>query len=534
LRSSAPVTLNEEQTKAVNAIDGIFVVISGPGSGKTTVLIERYKRMMLSGIPLTDMINLTFTHSAAKEMTARSGLLNAENVFRTFHSFALDLVKQERDKIPFSLCETVIPVELQDYQLMFDLCKVYPAINWRVLQERITAWKNNDVSPDQAIEEEQNNGVAYFYALAYRDYEIKCREQGWLDFNSLMKETVNLLETNEEVRNKYKKKYISVDEAQDCDKVQFRMLQLLFGGNIFAVGDENQLIYEWRNAKSGNLTDFARIFPGAQILFLGTNHRSSSSLVRFLKEVLPVDNGLASHMSTYNDEGTPFTITRYADEEEEAQQVLKKITDPEHTAVIARTNRQLFVFQRLCAMKGIKYNFLGKKDFWEQNEVKKLLGLAKAAHGGGPANEVFKDLIQQHNLINIYSHVTSNPMESSPIENLSSIVKISVGKGNMDEFLNYLRKLTHARKSSKALTLSTVHMAKGREFDVVYLVGVNQGKMPHEDGELAEEARIFFVGASRAARELHFSFYKNLSMYLNNYRDRVVEYNSEAKWAFST
>jgi superfamily I DNA/RNA helicase len=239
-------------------------------------------------------------------------------------------------------------------------------------------------------------------------------------------------------------------------------------------------------------------------------------------------------MTTYNDEGHPFTITKYADEQEEAEQVLKAVVEPENTAVIARTNRQLFVFQRICAMKGIKYNFLGKKDFWEQNEVKKLLSLAKKVTSSAPAATVLTNLIREHNLINLYSQTGSNPMESSPVENLNSIVKISAGKGTVTEFLDYLRRLTHARKkSSGVLTLSTVHQSKGREWDYVYLIGVNQGKMPHDDGDLPEEARIFFVGCSRAAKELHISFYKALSMYLNSYQDRVVEYEPEEDDGFS-
>ena len=516
---SGTVTLNEEQIIAVNAHGGVWVVLSGPGSGKTTVITRRFIEMMLAGIPTKDMLTLTFTNSAALEMAARSGIMDAKSSFRTFHSFALDLIKNERASIPFTLCDTVIPVDMQDYELLFKLVKIYPAINWRTLKERIAGWKCSDVLPDQAIDEELHNGVGYFYALAYRDYEIKCRQEGWLDFDSLMREVVNLLETNEEVRNRYKRKYLGVDEAQDCDALQFRLLQLLFDGNIFAVGDENQLIYEWRNARSGNLTNFARVFPGAQVLYLGTNHRSTKTLVEFFKEILPVDNGLASHMLTHNEEGIPFTITKYNDNEEETEQVLKKIKDPQNSAIIARTNRQLFVIQRMCAMKGIKYNFLGKKDFWEQNEVKKVLSLAKASRSQQPANVVLTDLIQKHNLVALYSQAGSNPMESNPVENLNSIVKIAKGKGCVKEFLDYLRKLTHARKKSTGLTLSTVHQAKGRQWDDVFIVGVNQGTMPHQEGELNEEKRIFFVACTRTAKRLYISYFKSPSMFISRFFD---------------
>ena len=500
-------------------------MLAGPGSGKSTVLIQRYMKMLSEGVPFDDMLNLTFTAAAAQELVARAGILNAKSVFRTFHSFALELLKNERDKLPFKTIDTILPFELQEYELMFSLCKVYPAINWRTLQEKITGWKCGAICPEQALEESQDRGVEYFYALAYREYEVRCRKEGWLDFSSLMQEAVKLLESNEEVRNRYKRRYLAVDEAQDCDSVNFRLLQLLFDGNIFAVGDENQLIFAWRNAQEGNLTNFAKVFPGAKVLFLGTNHRSVGNLVQFLKEIIPTDNGLASRMTTYNELGKDFTITKYADDEEEADEVIKKAKGSEDTAILARTNRQLFVFQRLCAIRGVKYNFLGKKDFWDQKEVKKLLDYAKGSNDYRPANVVLTDLIQRYNMIETYSKVgSSNPMEASPVENLNSIVKMSKGKGTTKEFLDYLRKLTHARKSSKALTLSTVHMAKGREWHTVYLAGACQGKMPHQDGDGPEEHRIMFVACSRASKELHISYYGNLSQYLTNYKDRVLDF----------
>src|SRR5258708_100495 len=113
-----------------------------------------------------------------------------------------------------------------------------------------------------------------------------------------MKEKVKLLENNDEVRIRNQRKYISVDECQDTDVVQFRMLQLIYGGNIFVVGDENQLIYEWRSAQAGNLSGFAKVFPGAKTLYLGQNYRSTKKLVSFFKKILPIDNGLASLMAS--------------------------------------------------------------------------------------------------------------------------------------------------------------------------------------------------------------------------------------------
>lgn len=517
--------LNPEQEAAANAIDGVFVVISGPGSGKTAVLIERYMRMLCRGINRADILNLTFTHEAASEMVKRTGLIDAESTFRTFHSFALDLIKKEREHLPFKLIDTVIPFGGEDYKLLFELVKTYSALsNFRMLKEKISEWKRMNVSPDEALEETRySKGLDYYYAHAYEDYERRCREEGWLDFDSLMHETVQLLEENDEVRNRWKRKYIAVDECQDTDIVQFRMLQLLFNGNIFAVGDENQLIYEWRSAKAGNLTDFEKHFPGAQKLYMGQNYRSTKSLVSFFKRIIPVDNGIASRMVSNNGLGVGPAIIRYRDDQEEAVQTLRRITEPVKTAILARTNRQLFIFQRICTTRGIKYKILGKKDFWDQNEVKKLLHLAKESHDMRPANQVLSSLISEHNLLNIYRG-TGGSMENDPAENLNAIIKLSARRGTIPEFLDWLRKLKYGRKNAKGLTLSTVHQAKGREWDHVFVVGVNQGKMPHQDGEINEERRIFFVACSRAAKTLNISFFNNHSEFLNDYIMETEDY----------
>ncbi len=333
--------------------------------------------MLTSGINTRDILNLTFTNAAAEQMASRVGLTDAKSAFRTFHSLALDILKKERDHVPFELCEEILPVKGQDYHLLDDLVKAFPQIQYKSLREHITRWKCENVEPGQAIEEARFQGLLYFYAQAYQEYEDESRQQGWLDFDNCIKEAVNLLETNEEVRNRWKKKYIAVDEAQDTDVKQFRLLQLMFDGNIFAVGDENQLIYEWRSAQSGNLTNFAEKFPGAQTLYLGQNYRSTQRLVQFFKEVLPVDNGIATRMRSENEVGIDPTIIRYEDDYQEALQVLAAVTDPGHTAILARTNRQLFIYQQLCTSRGLKYKFLGKDGFWQQPEVKRLLKLAK-------------------------------------------------------------------------------------------------------------------------------------------------------------
>ena len=522
--------LNPEQRAAANSINGAFCVIAGPGVGKTAMMIQRYLEMITThGISAKDILNLTFTNSAATEAVSRVGMFDADKVFRTFHSYCLDLLQRERAHLPFQLCDTIIPVRGEKFQLLKDLMKLYPPITtFRSLSDRIEAWQCSNTDPDKAVEESYNSkGTDYFYSVAYRDYEKKCREQGWLDFHGLITESVKLLETNADVRERNKKKYIGVDEAQDTDSAQFRLLQLIHGGNLFAVGDENQLIYEFRSARPNNLTDLPKLFPDMKTLFMGANYRSTQALVRFFKKIIPVDNGLASHMVSMREEGTDPTFTKFGDDIEEASVVLKCITHPEDSAVIARTNRQLMTVQKKCMAAGIKSKVLGKKNVWEQNEVRELLDLTKEkSDDPRPAHVVMTELMERHGLIGKYRN-TGSVNEKDPIENLQDIIKLAGKRGTVPEFLNWLRKLTWGAKSDKkpALSLSTVHQAKGREFKYVFLIGCSQGLMPHKDGELLEEHRIFFVGATRAADELHISFHGNPSQFLNDFSKEIEVYD---------
>lgn len=535
------IALNPEQLAGVQAVDGDYVMIAGPGSGKTRVLVERYLRMRARGIPDRDILNLTFTNAAATEMVERVGLLNSSEVFRTFHSFCLSLLKQERGFLPFSTIDTIIPVRGEQFMLMKELLKTYPAIvSYFALSDSLAKWKAENVSPSQAMEQTIESGVIYFHALAYRDYERRMREEGWLDFDALVKETVALLETNEDVRKRNQRKYIAVDECQDTDVTQFRLLQLLYAGNIFVVGDENQLIYEWRSAQRGNLSNFARTFPSARTLYLGTNYRSTQKLVEFLKKILPIDNGLASHLVSARWEGEDPRIIRYWTEDEEANEVLNDISDRgivEESAILARTNRQLQLIQRRAMSRNMRAEIIGKKNVWQENEVKHLIDLTKEKiMDSRPAAVVMQSLIRDHNLVNRYANTKARQMEKDPVENLNDIVRMAGRKNKTTgqpltvlEFLEWMRRITHMRKKKDdpILTLSTVHQAKGREWKYVYVVGANQGTMPHQNGELLEEHRIFFVACSRAADELQISFTEGRTQFLNEFAEWVETFGDE-------
>jgi DNA helicase II / ATP-dependent DNA helicase PcrA len=526
--------LDEDQKIAANSIFGNFVVISGPGSGKTTVTLERTNNMLLQGIPPTDIRNLTFSRAAAEEMQERSGIVTDEKMFQTFDAFALGLIQRERAHVPFPLCESVIDPGAE-FELLKDLMKIYPAITtFSSLKDKIKGWQSSNTSPDEAMEETYRNpSTTYFYAAAYKDYEQKCRERGFLDFYGITQEVTKLLEGNDEIRIRNTRKFISVDECQDTSTTQFKLLQLIYGGNIFAVGDECQLIYEFRSARAGNLTDFGKVFPGTKTLYLGNNYRSTQKIVGFLKKIIPVDNGLASRMVSMREEGVSPTFTKFGDEYEEAS-IVVKCAQPDFadSAIIARTNRQLLTVQRVAMALGIKSRVVGRKNLWEQSEVRELLKLAKASNASeAPAYEALTSLMKDHNLVNRYRN-TGSPNEKDPVENLHAVIKMSATRGTLQEFLKWLNKLIYGAKSDKtpALTLGTVHQMKGREAKHVYVIGAKQGLMPHKDGELKEEHRILFVACSRAADNLNISWYGAPSQFILDFEKEFETYgeNQEA------
>jgi DNA helicase-2/ATP-dependent DNA helicase PcrA len=298
-------------------------------------------------------------------------------------------------------------------------------------------------------------------------------------------------------------------------------------------------IYEWRSAQAGNLSNFARTFVGAKTLYLGQNYRSTRRLVEFFKRILPVDNGLASHLISMRPQGDPVRFISYSHEDEEANEVLNDINDrgiTEESAILARTNRQLQLIQRRAMSRNIKAEILGKKNVWQENEVKHLIDLTKERIADTrPAATVMTELIKEHNLVYRYAN-TKQGLDKDPLENMNDVVRMGGRKSKATgqpltvfQFLDWLRKITHMRRSQTEpiLTLSTVHQAKGREWRYVYVVGANQGTMPHRDGELLEEHRIFFVGCSRAADELQISFSKNRSQFLNDFVKDIEIFGEE-------
>lgn len=588
--------LNPEQKEAVAFREGYAVVQSGPGSGKTRTTVERVHAILDEGYPAETTLALTFTREAAQEMAKRAKLPDDQKIFRTFHSFCLEMIHQERSHLPFTLLHAP-PEAGQQRKLLGTLCRSN-RLDFKKLVSYISAMKRKGFSFDGAMEQALG-AEGMRLALAYKQYETKCREEGWLDFDSMLIESVRLLEANEEVRARWQFKFVLVDEAQDTDDIQWKLVQLLSERhkNVFAVGDEEQLIYAWRGAEADGLSKFSSRFPGCKTIFLFRNYRSTEEIVQFCKKLSPKRSELIDRMVSEVGHGAAPVVRRFASDSDEAAKILSMVAEPERSAILTRTNRQLARFENACIDRGIKYNLLGKSGFWTQPEVRYLLAYVQASQF--PSDAAVKTIIQspyretkylkkkdlisaldknakeekaslgkstpyitamttptilrqfesnqQDNIKRTAQFVRSfhdrstsratiilqnvldkadvktyyeteeeSDGDNDAIENINELYKVSARFDNVPSFLDHARKAIAASRRSKQprLALSTVHQAKGKEWDHVYVAGVVQDILPHKRGDITEERRIFYVACTRAAKELVVSFYGMPSEFL--------------------
>lgn len=380
------VHLNPYQRAVVDFREGVAVVQAAPGSGKTACIVQRVQALLREGVPTKEILSLTFTNSAAKEMRERADLGEDTKVFSTFHSWALSFIKREAFALPFKVktgfhgepAPLLLPLDA--CRLLAQICRHLPdKVQWKDAQSFISRMKRRGVSPQMAYRAIENDGEEKFIA-AYAKYEVALRDKGVLDFDSIVIETANLLRTREDVRARNQYRFVQVDEAQDTDEVQASAVKYIIEkhGNCVFVGDTNQNMYSWRGAV-GNLEAHVKaLFPDAVILPLAINYRSTQSIVDYCKEIAPNRNASVTDLTTPNEKGIEPVFRLYAREDEEAKAVILGCQDLGNTAVLARTNRQLGVVENECANRGLRYKLLGKSGYWSQREIKDVVSIIGA------------------------------------------------------------------------------------------------------------------------------------------------------------
>lgn len=578
---SAMATPNDEQASVINFTDGVASVQAGPGSGKTFVLTQRYARLIQEGLARPeDILCLTFTNSSAKSMRSRAEEIVAipevkrTSGWMTFHSLALAFTLQERDQYPFKLAEFPLAADSLVNRAAFDAAKRH-GVEPKPLKAWMSLQKRSGLNPAQALAVAETEGKNEKYALAYKEYESTLQKVGVLDFDSLIKEMHSVLTLKEDVRKRWQYKYIQVDEAQDCDRLQWFLLNLLSPRNLMVVGDAGQCLYSFRGSSSQDFLELGDLL-GRDIkkFFLGRNHRSSASIVSMVKKVSPYEE-LAARFEAVHPEGAEPTITGYLNDTDEAQAIVEfaEANPKAEVAVLARTNRALRAVEDALSVANIKYHLLGKSGFWQQKEVQAVVaylqcvyfpsdwaipaairapfwpsqymkkseicadikallksdpstsahkilqrnsgqeaiskfvrfldGLRK--HKDLPCQKIVTNILQDLNAFDHYS--SDHDPDNDPVSNLQDLVKIAKRFDTLKDFLDFIRRASAAARNRKGVCLSTVHSSKGLEWFTVFLIAVNDGVLPHsKSDDLPGEKNVFYVGVSRAKKDLRLSY----------------------------
>ncbi len=605
--------LNPRQRDAVQHVEGPVLVLAGAGSGKTRVITHRMAHLMaVHRVPGWAILAVTFTNKAAGEMRDRVlslvGDLSSEApAVATFHSFCVRLLR--RDGAPLAAVRpgftTRFNIYDDDDQLSI-IKGIYRQLGLdekfmqhRAALSRISHAKSQQQSPDDLARAATDPTISRL-AVVYEKYEARLRESNALDFDDLLLEAVRLLTHDQATRDRYNQRFefVMVDEYQDTNRSQYELMRLLTEQrrNICVVGDEDQSIYGWRGANIRNILDFERDFPGATIIRLEQNYRST-------KNILEAANGVVAHnterigKSLWTESGGGEKITLYEapDSENEALYIADTIESrlsrnpKERVAVLYRTNAQSRQIEEALRRYGRKYVVVGGFSFYQRAEVKDILAYLKflvvptdsvslqriinvPARGIGRTTvEQIEQYAQEHEL-SLWSamkemldqHMFPGRAESalsafrSMMEELSQGIETRPAGATIDavlartgyrkmledegteesrqrlsnieelqnaaldasergetirEFLDHAALVSDADSADERATVSllTMHNAKGLEFPIVFIAGLEEGLFPHSrslDSEAAmeEERRLCYVGMTRAETKLYLSW----------------------------
>ncbi|MEX2295359.1 MAG: UvrD-helicase domain-containing protein, partial [Gemmatimonadota bacterium] len=390
--------LNPEQAAAVEHVEGPLLVLAGAGSGKTRVLTMRVTRLIRDhGVRPDRILAVTFTNKAAGEMRDRiEGLLGSEPAgawIGTFHSIGARLLRRHAGLLGWNPTFTIFDAEesLREIQRVMEAAQVDPKRwNPKAVRALISDAKNQLVSPEK-FSQRHGEGfdlLARTVAGIYPKYQASLREQNAFDFDDLLVKPVELFQTHPDVLARYQERFafILVDEYQDTNHAQFRFLEALARGhhNLMVVGDDDQSIYGWRGADIRNILDFETTFPGAAVVRLERNYRSTGTILRAANEVIGRNTQRkAKTLHTEREEGTRIVLVETRDERDEAgwiaDEVEMRLRAGEldryrDAAILYRTNAQSRALEDAFRTRGIPYQIVGGVRFYERREIQDVLG----------------------------------------------------------------------------------------------------------------------------------------------------------------
>ncbi len=410
--------LNESQRVAVENIEGPTMVIAGAGSGKTRVLTYRIAHMMNKGIDPFNILALTFTNKAAREMSERIGQIVGESEAKnitmgTFHSVFARILRYNAEKLEYPTNFTIYDTQ-DSKSLLKEIIKGY-GLDEKVYKPalvlgRISSAKNNLISAKQyentsSIVEEDKKAKRPEIKMIYKAYATRCKNAGAMDFDDLLFKTNELLRDFPAVLSHYQHKfqYILVDEYQDTNYSQYLIVKKLAAvfENICVVGDDAQSIYSFRGANIQNILNFKKDYPDFKLFKLEQNYRSSNNIVQAANGVISKNkNQIKKTVWTENPEGEKITVVRSLTDIEEGKVIINKIYDKSKSearpykdfAILYRTNRQSRTFEETLRKLNIPYKIYGGLSFYQRKEIKDLLSYFRLT-ANPHDNEAFKRVI---------------------------------------------------------------------------------------------------------------------------------------------
>ncbi len=588
-------SLNENQRKAAEHVNGPCLVIAGAGSGKTKVLTTRIAHLIDQGIYSNNILAITFTNKAAKEMRDRLNLIIHDNYafVGTFHSFGVKVIRENYEKMNllrnFTILDSddvsnVIKKIIKDSGM--DVKEISPSY----VRNKISFIKNEMLS-EAGIERYFSSYIDKKVAEIYYKYENILHKNNAIDFDDLLKKPVELFMHNQDVLEAYqdKFKYILVDEYQDTNEVQYKLIKMLSKkhNNIFVVGDVNQSIYAFRYSNYKNILNFEKDFKNCKVITLDQNYRSTTNILKAANDVIK-NNSERKDVELYSNlgDGVKIKYFRAYNDQSEVSHVTNEIKDlisrgysKKDMAVFYRTNAQSRGIEEAMMKSSIPYKVVGSFFFYKRKEIKDLLSYLKLisnnqddisleriinvpkrgigekavaniknfadAEGTSMFDAInsgkelkFKEIIQdiikakeEMSLTELIDYVLDKSgmlkeLENEKtleadlrIENLMEFKSITenyqkeTGTVNLEDFLediSLVADITDHKDYDDVVTLMTIHGSKGLEFKIVFLIGAEEGILPHqnslfEKNELEEERRLCYVAITRAKEMLYIS-----------------------------
>jgi DNA helicase-2/ATP-dependent DNA helicase PcrA len=605
--------LNPAQRAVVSIAEGPVLVLAGAGSGKTRVITCRVAELIRRGIPPERILSVTFTNKAAREMQHRvSRLLGPKPLRRpvvcTFHALCVRILREEITALGysagFSICDRADQEALARGALR-EIRVSEKSLRPRDLLATISRWKSARVAPRDALDLAGNDQEA-LAAAAYRRYQSRLRAQSSVDFDDLLFLTCELFENFPAVLKRHQSRFdqVQIDEYQDTNALQFSIAEALVRPhqNLCVVGDDDQSIYGWRGAEVRHILEFPRVFPGARVIRLEDNYRSTTAILELANRVVSHNpHRHEKRLVAHRHVAKSVRFVEYPDEQSEAEQVVREIAwqirskgvDPGDIAILFRTNEQPRPFESELRRARVPYVILGSLSFFDRREIRDLLAwlrtiarpedevsllriinvpprgvgdstveklLTRAvgqgasiwnvieqalAQGGLPSaaaeglgafrrivldyhqrfataptllHQQLKALIDtidyEAEILRQYDTPAERELRRAMLAELVHAVEQYAARADAPSLAGFLEEAALTgrdeeadkddRLAERGVKLMTLHSAKGLEFERVWLVGLEEGLLPHrrslveEDRQIEEERRLCYVGITRA------------------------------------